>query len=182
MCAPSLRWDVFLLLGFLDLLFRPNFHLIFIKKLFSSFRLSRKNKKKTKNFFQLSEYMAYSSVNVFCSSLIFLLQFGLVRALLVWLYANSSKLFYTTCVSGRHSRNLVSHRFFAPHLTPRPLRVLKFVHMIDLAYISHMQEFHPPTRSGSKTWRKKTVIRKSLTSAVPVIGHNHQRWYQGQLF
>ena len=62
-----------------------------------------------------------------------------------------------TCVSGRHSRNIVRHQFFPRRFAPSPCLLLKFGHMIDLAYIYHVSKFQQQTRSRDKTSGKKLL-------------------------
>ena len=65
-----------------------------------------------------------------------------------------------TCVSGRHSRNVARHWFFAIRFAPRPGRALKFLHMIDVTYIYHVSTSGGPTRSRSETYGKTLSSEK----------------------
>ena len=48
-------------------------------------------------------------------------------------------------------------QFFAGRFAPRPCLLLKFGHMIDIAYIYHVSKFQQQTRSRNKTSGKKLL-------------------------
>ena len=45
-----------------------------------------------------------------------------------------------TSFSGRHRQNVVRYQFFARRFAPRPCLLLKFGHLIDIAYIYHVSK------------------------------------------
>ena len=68
----------------------------------------------------------------------------------------------------------VRHQFFPRRFAPRPCLVLKFGHMIDIAYIYKVSKFQQQTRSRSKNvWGKNVVYTLYYTrqAAGP--------WYSG---